>query len=223
MPVGKPVLALGLGTCIAVGLFASVAALRPRSEKASAPPPSADVGSLSGSRYHYPADALPRIVLSDGRTETIRSVLNVRKRMRYGEAVWNEDAVPPGPIWIRVDLTRQLLSVFRGGHEIGTAVVLYGAGDKPSPEGTFAILQKAEDYHSRTYDAPMPFTLRLTEDGVAIHGANVRRRAATHGCIGVPEDFARRLFARASIGDTVSIERSGGPTQAIRPELAIRP
>ena len=67
------------------------------------------------------------------------------------------------------------------------------------------MLQKAEHYHSRTYDAPMPFMLRLTQDGVAIHASNVRKGWATHGCIGVPEAFARHLFAEMQLGDVVFI------------------
>jgi len=51
----------------------------------------------------------------------------------------------------------------------------------------------------------MPYMLRLTRDGVAIHGSNVREGWATHGCIGVPLDFARRLFEEAAKGDMVTI------------------
>ena len=51
----------------------------------------------------------------------------------------------------------------------------------------------------------MPYMLRLTSDGVAIHGSKVRQGWATHGCIGVPLDFARLLFGAASKGDAVVI------------------
>nr|WP_232366612.1 L,D-transpeptidase family protein [Alteripontixanthobacter muriae] len=133
-----------------------------------------------------------------------RSILNVRGRMRYGDFVWDVgDAA--GPLVIRVDLKRQLISVFRGGHEIGTAVVLFGAQGHETPVGRFPIKAKLENYRSRTYDAPMPFTLWLTDDGVAIHGSEVRWGAATHGCIGVPTDFAQSLFHLASVGDVVEI------------------
>ncbi|OJY71356.1 MAG: hypothetical protein BGP16_11855 [Sphingobium sp. 66-54] len=129
--------------------------------------------------------------------------------MRYGGYVWDEEGIPQGPLLIRVDLARQILSVFRDGHEIGSAVILYGTDGKPTPTGSFPILQKAADYHSRTYDAPMPYMLRLTDDGVAIHGSDVRTGFATHGCIGVPVAFARRLFEQASKGDTVVILPAG--------------
>lgn len=173
--------------------------------------PAAPAVPAAGSdRVVYPPGHQPAVVLTAQRREPIRSILNVSQPMRFGQWIWNERGIPPGPVWIRVDLAAQILSVFRGGHEIGTAVVLYGAADKPSPAGVFPVLRKAAEYQSRTYDAEMPFMLQLTADGVAIHGAVVRRGAATHGCIGVPVDFARRLFAAAQRGDPVLIQGAAG-------------
>ncbi len=159
----------------------------------------------SDTRIWYPANDLPQLALPDGQSKTVRSVLNITKPMRFGDFVWNEDRIPKGPLWVRVDLARQLVSVFRGGHEIGTAVILYGSNGKDSPTGSFTVLQKAQHYYSRSYAAPMPYMLRLTEDGVAIHGSKVREGWATHGCIGVPLEFARQLFQAAKKGDPVVI------------------
>jgi hypothetical protein len=136
----------------------------------------------------------------------VKSVLNVPKPMRYGDYLWDEKNVPDGPIWVRVDLKRQLISVFRGGHQIGTAVILYGASEKETPAGVFPVLAKMRDHKSITYDnAPMPYTLRLTDDGVSIHGSDVRWGRATHGCIGVPLEFAHKLFDQVAKGDQVTI------------------
>jgi lipoprotein-anchoring transpeptidase ErfK/SrfK len=95
--------------------------------------------------------------------------------------------------------------VFRGTQEIGTAVILYGADGLATPTGTFPVLIKLKDHRSQTYDAPMPYTLRLTADGVSIHGSNVRWGYATHGCVGVPTAFAAKLFDAVSVGDDVLI------------------
>jgi len=135
----------------------------------------------------------------------IKSILNVPARMQYGDFRWDDKGVPAGPTWIRVDLHSQLLSVFRGGHEIGTAVILYGDPSVPTPTGKFPVLAKLKDHRSATYDAPMPYTLRLTADGVSIHASNVRWGYATHGCIGVPAAFAARLFDAVRVGDEVEI------------------
>jgi lipoprotein-anchoring transpeptidase ErfK/SrfK len=128
--------------------------------------------------------------------------------MEYGDFHWDEQGVPEGPVFVRVDLRTQIMNVFRAGHEIGTAVVLYGADKKETPTGRFPILWKKQDHRSSLYDAPMPYTLRLTGDGVAIHGSNVRWGAATHGCVGIPSAFAARLFEEVKVGDPVLIVRT---------------
>jgi len=141
----------------------------------------------------------------------IKTILDVPGPMTYGDFIWNDKGVPAGPAWIRVDLHAQLMSVFRSGHEIGTAVILYGADGLPTPTGRFPILAKLKDHKSITYDnAPMPYTLRLTGDGVSIHGSNVRWGFATHGCVGVPKDFAAKVFGVVKVGDPVFIV-SGQP------------
>lgn len=176
---------------------------RPEIDQARAPVPA--IAAEDRVRVHFSDTAQPWLPLPDGQARTVHSLLRVDKPMRYGDYVWEDSGVPAGPVWVRVDVTRQLVSVFRGGDEIGSAVILYGAESKPTPAGAFTVLQKARDYHSQTYDAPMPYMLRLTRDGVAIHGSNVREGWATHGCIGVPEAFARRLFAEMKLGDPVFI------------------
>lgn len=135
----------------------------------------------------------------------VRSVLNVTAPLRYGQFVWNEAGATPGPVTLRVDRDAQILSVFRGGHEIATTVILYGAPEKPTPAGRYPVLGKKRYHISNLYGAEMPYSLWLTETGIAIHASDVRQGAATHGCIGVPKEFARRLFDLVQPGDPVVI------------------
>lgn len=157
------------------------------------------------SRIVYPADRLPVLTLPDGQKQVIHSLLNVAKPLRYGDYRWDDKGVPAGPTWIRVDLARQTLSLFRAGHEIGSAVILYGTDGKPTPHGVFPILEKAREHRSTLYDAEMPYMLRLTGDGVAVHASEVRYGRATHGCVGVPPAFARLLFDQVKRRDPVAI------------------
>lgn len=155
--------------------------------------------------YVAPAPEPPAGLELAGAPQSITSLLSVPGRMQYGQSVWSEGKAA-GPVWVRIDRRAQLISVFRGGDEIGTAVILYGAPSKPTPAGRYPVLAKMRDHRSATYNnADMPFTLRLTGDGVSIHAANVQEGRATHGCIGVPEDFARRLFDAVKVGDPVVI------------------
>lgn len=136
----------------------------------------------------------------------VKRILNVDKPLNHGDYVWDDAGVPDGPVVITVDLKAQTLSVFRDGYEIGVSVILYGADDKPSPLGVYPIIGKDADHYSNLYNnAPMPYMLRLTWDGVAVHGSDVQYGEATHGCIGVPTAFAKKLFGQAKMGDIVII------------------
>lgn len=134
-----------------------------------------------------------------------RSILATGGKLAHGNWRWDEAGVPRGPIAIRVDLGRQLVSVYRGRDEIGTAVIVYGIEGKDTPRGKLPILGKTRDYHSITYDAPMPFSLWLRDDGVALHGSSVAMGKATNGCIGVPVEFAEKVFAIAQKGDIIEV------------------
>ena len=140
----------------------------------------------------------------------IKRILPIDGPIRYGEWHWNEDGAPAeGPLVITVDLEARVLSVFRDGYEIGAAAVLLGTDEHPTPTGIFPILTKERHNVSEKYgNAPMPWTLRLTWDGVAIHGGStVERGYASHGCIGTPDAFVSKLYAIASKGDRVIITR----------------
>ncbi|MBN8817838.1 MAG: L,D-transpeptidase family protein [Sphingomonas sp.] len=136
---------------------------------------------------------------------TLKRVLVVDGPFRHGDYVWDEDGVPDGEVIITVDIKAQTIAVFRAGYQIGAAVILYGADDYPTPIGTFPITQKKVHHISNLYNAPMPYMMRLTNDGVAIHASEVEWGNATHGCIGVPLAFAKLVFAQAKLGTKVII------------------
>lgn len=138
----------------------------------------------------------------------IKRILPIEGPIKYGEWHWDDKGVADGPLVITVDLDARVLSVFRGGYEIGATAVLLGTDEKPTPLGVFPIKWKKKDHYSRTYDnAPMPYTMNLTDDGVAIHGTKVEKGFASHGCIGMPNAIAAKLFAIAPVGTKVYITR----------------
>ena len=136
----------------------------------------------------------------------VRRILPVVGIMKIGDTYWDEAGVPAGPTVITVDLHAKVLSIFRAGYEIGTAAILYGGDDKPTPLGVFPITQKDADHVSNLYHAPMPYMMRLTNDGISIHGSpGMEPGLMTHGCVGVPVAFARKLFRAARLGDKVIV------------------
>ncbi len=141
----------------------------------------------------------------DPNAYVIKRALTITEPIVHGFWKWDDAGVPDGPIIITVDTVAQTMSVFRGGYEIGVSVVLYGIGEKPTPLGVFPITQKKKHHISNLYGAPMPYMQRLTDDGVAIHASDVKEGFITHGCIGVPKEFARLLFEETEIGDRVIV------------------
>ena len=139
----------------------------------------------------------------------IKRILPISGPIKYGEWHWDDENVPDGPLVMTVDLEARVISVFQGGYEIGAAAVLLGTDEHPTPLGTFPILTKERHNVSEKYNnAPMPWTMRLTWDGVAIHGGStIENGYASHGCISAPDDFVSKLYAIADKGDKVIITR----------------
>ncbi|MCB2084837.1 MAG: L,D-transpeptidase family protein [Sphingomonadaceae bacterium] len=139
----------------------------------------------------------------------VKRILEIDGPLKYGDWYWDDKDVPDGPIVMTVDLDARVISVFKGGYEIGAAAALLGTDEHPTPTGTFPILWKQRHNVSEKYNnAPMPWSMFLTKDGVAIHGGStVENGYASHGCIAIPDELASRIFAIAKKGDKVIITR----------------
>jgi lipoprotein-anchoring transpeptidase ErfK/SrfK len=109
-----------------------------------------------------------------------------------------------------------------------------GRKGHPTPTGDFKIIAKELSHHSNLYGkvvdadgnvtnanadmsklkieagdifqgAPMPFFMRLTNDGVGMHIGQLPGYAASHGCIRLPKLVAPKLYEIAPLGTPVSI------------------
>lgn len=148
-----------------------------------------------------------------GQGPIVTAILEADSPLEPGEYLWEPERGPAGRVEIVADVARDLLYVYRGGVEIGRTILIYGADEKPTPLGSFPILEKRRHHISNLYNAPMPYMQRLTWDGVALHGSGetVETRYATHGCIGLPDEFAALLFAITRVGDRVTVTRNWLP------------
>jgi lipoprotein-anchoring transpeptidase ErfK/SrfK len=141
-------------------------------------------------------------------TFSVDTVVELDAPLQTGDYFWDEDNVPRGRTAIVIDLSADRIYVYRAGIEIGRSSIIHGYDVYPTPTGVFRILEKDADHYSSTYGgAPMPWMLRLTWGGVAIHGSEVDDESATHGCIGVPDEFAEILYSAMRLGDGVLITR----------------
>ncbi|MEO7178554.1 MAG: L,D-transpeptidase family protein [Allosphingosinicella sp.] len=203
--MARKTMAARIGTMMLAGAALLVVGFElvdePARSPAAAVAPAAGSARIVAAAAPAPAAADPDFV--------VRRILDIPGPLKMGEYHWDESGAPAdGPIVITVDLEAQVISIFRGGYEIGAAAILYGRDDKPTPLGVFPITQKDAKHVSNLYDAPMPYMMRLTNDGVSIHGSDkVAPGYATHGCVAVPVAFAKKLFEATKLGDTVIVTR----------------
>jgi len=139
--------------------------------------------------------------------------------LKPGEWLLYPEIARNGPVLVYVDLGRQNATVYRNGVRIGVSTISSGKPGYSTPTGVFTILEKDKDHRSRTYDnAPMPYQQRLTWKGVAMHAGNLPGFPASHGCVRLPMEFAKRLFGITEMGGTVVI--AGGHEDPVKRPVA---
>jgi hypothetical protein len=155
------------------------------------------------------------LVAQGAKTSAQLELARQADKLKPGEWVWRPDIARDGPVLVYVDLTRQRATVYRNGVRIGVSTISSGKDGHETPTGVFTILEKDKDHRSRTYDdAPMPFQQRLTWMGVAMHAGNLPGYPASHGCVRLPMEFAKKLFDVTPMGGTVVI--AGGNEDPVK-------
>jgi hypothetical protein len=144
--------------------------------------------------------------------------------LRPGEFLWEPELSPSGPVVIVISLPDQALSAYRNGIRIAYSTISSGAKGRSTPPGVFTILEKEVTHFSNKYHhAPMPFMQRLTWQGVALHGGDLPGYPASHGCIRLPREFAKKLYSLTVRGTTVIVldEKSTRPGFTAQPGLLL--
>jgi hypothetical protein len=137
---------------------------------------------------------------------------------------WRPDLAPNGPVVLVVSLDEQRLYAYRNGVAIGASPISSGKPGYATPTGIYTILEKARVHHSNLYDdAPMPFMLRITWDGVALHAGALPGHPASHGCIRLPAAFAERLFEATGQGTVVVVADARVAPAVVAHPAAIAP
>jgi len=127
-------------------------------------------------------------------------------RLPPGDFFWEPELAPSGPLVVIISLPDQTLSAYRNGIRIAYSSISSGVKGRSTPPGVFTILEKEVTHFSNKYHhAPMPFMQRLTWQGVALHGGDLPGYPASHGCIRLPREFAKRLYSVTTRGTTVIV------------------
>jgi lipoprotein-anchoring transpeptidase ErfK/SrfK len=112
-------------------------------------------------------------------------------------------------IWI--DQLKQKGEAYERGKKVMEFPVLTGDDETTTDPGIYLVRVKDENYYSRKYQTPMPYSIFFDYTGrKAIHEGQVpppRKKIglATHGCVHVEEPYMKRLYDWTEAGRTLVI------------------
>jgi len=128
------------------------------------------------------------------------------KRLKPGQYLWRDVPASAGPERVVISIGDQLAYLYRGDTLMAVSTISSGKDAKPTPTGIFSVLDKRPMYRSKKYDnAPMPWMQRIDQYGVALHAGFNPGRPASHGCVRLPSEFAKKLYTVTDIGTPVYI------------------
>ena len=143
--------------------------------------------------------------LAAGTNDEAAAVEVAASALAPNKYVWSDPANAE-PVTIVVSIAQQRAFVYRGDTLVAASAVSTGKIGNDTPTGVYPILQKNEKHRSNLYDnAPMPYMQRLTWDGIALHAGRNPGFPDSHGCVRLPMEFARKLFAITQKGTTVVV------------------
>jgi len=101
-------------------------------------------------------------------------------------------------VLINIDKSAQRMTVSRDGEVLYTWPVSTGAPGHATPSGTFKTFRMEADHFSKEWDdAPMPYSIFFTQNGMAVHGTYETKHLGmpvSHGCVRLSPQNAATLF-----------------------------
>ncbi|HET7715004.1 MAG TPA: L,D-transpeptidase family protein [Bauldia sp.] len=160
------------------------------------------------------APALASLETPEAKAEATDAALMARYHMeevfggrqpRNGQYLWRKGEFSGEPRVV-ISIGDQLAYLYRGDNLVAVSSISTGTDKNPTPKGIFEVLDKKPFHRSIKYEnAPMPFMQRIDKYGVALHAGHLPGYPASHGCIRLPSEFAKRLYAVTGLGSTVMI------------------
>jgi lipoprotein-anchoring transpeptidase ErfK/SrfK len=112
-------------------------------------------------------------------------------------------------IWI--NQPKQVGIAYQRGKKLFEFPVVTGDDETATNPGIYRVKLKDDNYYSRTYDTPMPYSIFFDLKGMkAIHEGEVpppeiKKELATHGCIHVEPPYIQRLYDWADEENTAVV------------------
>jgi ankyrin repeat protein len=111
----------------------------------------------------------------------------------------------PEQLRVEISLAQQHAAVIKEGVTVFTTKVSTGRNGFTTKPGYYVVTDKDRDHRSTIYKCPMPYFMRLSCRDFGMHEGVVQPYPASHGCIRLPGDAAKKLFVEIPVGTVVMI------------------
>jgi ankyrin repeat protein len=112
----------------------------------------------------------------------------------------------PDKLRVEISLAMQKVALFRDGVPIYQSRCSTGRAGYSTKRGEFVITNKERNHRSTIYHVEMPYFMRLSCLDFGMHAGHVPNYPASHGCIRLPEDTARKFFSEIPVGTVVTVQ-----------------
>jgi ankyrin repeat protein len=112
----------------------------------------------------------------------------------------------PDELRVEISLSKQRAELWKNGVPILTSVCSTGRQGYSTRPGDYVITDKERSHRSTIYHVDMPYFMRLSCLDFGMHEGVVPNYPASHGCIRLPGDVARRLFSEIPVGTLVTVK-----------------
>jgi ankyrin repeat protein len=112
----------------------------------------------------------------------------------------------PDKLRLEISLAMQRVALVRDGKPIYQSRCSTGRAGYSTKRGEFVITNKERNHRSTIYHVEMPYFMRLSCLDFGMHAGYVPNYPASHGCIRLPEDTARKFFSEIPVGTLVTVQ-----------------
>jgi len=112
----------------------------------------------------------------------------------------------PDQLRIEISLASQRVALVKNGVPIFRTQCSTGRQGYSTKTGQFVITNKERNHRSTIYKVDMPYFMRLSCLDFGMHAGIVPNYPASHGCIRLPSEAARKFFSEIPIGTLVTVQ-----------------
>ncbi|PYJ51137.1 MAG: hypothetical protein DME87_04410 [Verrucomicrobia bacterium] len=112
----------------------------------------------------------------------------------------------PDELRIEISLASQRVALIKNGVPMFRTECSTGRRGYSTRCGEFVITSKERNHRSTIYKVEMPYFMRLSCLDFGMHAGMVPNYPASHGCIRLPPEAARKFFSEIPIGTLVTVK-----------------